>query len=605
MTRTEEQARAKRNRRILYAVLGIGALAVVVGLLLPVFGQVSFVDPLLRQTWNLNHLGDALRSYADYNDGRFPSRLEDLVPECIPEDSPFRKFHDLRTKEAADWIYFPGYTAGVRPDTIIVASPKVVSRADGTRMVGAGSFRMILSADGRQMLIGDADYQACIREQREPVWTTAKSDAPQDIWHFLSSPAWSDWEKGDGNDRPKKGSPADVPKLLNSLKHGDRTDRWDAADALADMGAVTPDVVPALLHALGDDEADYNAACGLAAISLKDKSIVPALIQILTSKKAPASYWAVVALEKIGPEDTQEATPLLIEELANSSSDMRCEAAQAVAGIGPDAKAAVPKLIELLAEKDSWTCKCATIALGRIGPEARAAIPALLERFSADKDYQIDTGRALWKIDPARSFDVVTATVAFIRSQRNPNGPNKGMYNDFFSAIELLGEIGPDAKAALPLLRANLQGGAAFHSAWALWRIDPSQSDLVTPMLTRFLDEETPRDDRLTRLARGSRFARFAMRAKDSRFAHSFPLRMAAAGALWQIHPGKREALRPVTVALLREWETQKVLKKLDPETRSAIPALTDLLKNSAQPEMQLLTREALREINTTDPGRW
>jgi hypothetical protein len=74
---------------------------------------------------------------------------------------------------------------------------------------------------------------------------------------------------------------------------------------------------------------------------------------------------------------------------------------------------------------------------------------------------------------------------------------------------------------------------------------------------------------------------------------------------LWQMYPDKREALRPFIVALLREWETEKVLKKLTPETRAAIPALAEIEKDSAQPELRLLARAALRKIATTDHGRW
>jgi len=178
------------------------------------------------------------------------------------------------------------------------------------------------------------------------------------------------------------------------------------------------------------------------------------------------------------------------------------------------------------------------------------------------------------------------------------------MDNDFYSAIDLLGEIGPKAQAAIPILKTNQRGGAWIHAAWALWRIDPVFSDAVTPLFVKFLASKTP-PDRLDRMAQGSTFARRALAPREDIFGRPFGPRLAAARALWQMHPEKRDALRPFILALLREWGREKVLKELTPETRTAIPALTEIEKGSAQPKLQLLARAALRKIATTDYGEW
>ena len=288
-----------------------------------------------------------------------------------------------------------------------------------------------------------------------------------------------------------------------------------------------------------------------------------------------------------------------------SAGDIKVTAAQALAGAGPDAAEAVPALIKLTTAGDSWECKCAVIALGRIGPQARDALGPLGVMFDSGHGYRMDIARALWKIDPAQGPRIVPVVIAKIESQRNPGKSNSHMNNDFFSAMELLGEIGPDAQAGIPILRINLQGAAKFDAAWALWRIDAGLLDATTPILTSFMESSVTQPNRLDRLAQGPRRARFDLHSSDISFDYTVSSRMAALGALWQMHPGKRDVLSLLLVALLREWERGKVLNELTPDTRTAIPALEDLSEKSNQPELRILAMEALQKIKTTDPGRW
>ncbi len=171
--------------------------------------------------------------------------------------------------------------------------------------------------------------------------------------------------------------------------------------------------------------------------------------------------------------------------------------------------------------------------------------------------------------------------------------------------MELLGEIGPDAKATIPILRINLQGAAKLDAAWALWRIDAGLLEAMTPVMASFMQTSVTQPNRLVRLAQGSRLARLDLGSNGTSFDCSVSSRLAALGALWQMHPGKREALSPLLVSLLREWEQQKVLNELSPDTRKVIPALEDLLEHSNPPDLRILAREALQKIKTTDPGRW
>ncbi len=395
----------------------------------------------------------------------------------------------------------------------------------------------------------------------------------------------------------------DVPRFLKALESDDRLERSNAAEALSEIRPVLPVVVPALLVALGDSDAGYNSAQGLASISLLDGSIVPSLVEILQSAEGKAPYWAVVALEEIGWENDTTAIPAVITALVEEKEGgLRIAAAKAVAGAGPVAVDAVPRLVKIASgEEDSWDCKCAVIALGRIGPQAAAALPLLTRMFDSRHEYRIDVARALWRIDPSQAARLVPELVVELEGELSP-GKDGSITNEFLSAVELLGQIGSEAQAAVPVLKENLWGWRRFDVAWALWRIDPGQLDMVMPVFADCLYcFAPPEGDRITRLGEEP----WNKYPNERSFKFPFTTRVAAFGALWQIHPDRRGAMAPLLIALLREWGQQKVLKRLEAETRSAIPALEDLIGSEPQRDIGLLAREALRKIKTTDPGRW
>ncbi len=117
--------------------------------------------------------------------------------------------------------------------------------------------------------------------------------------------------------------------------------------------------------------------------------IEPARLQSLDSTPAaatpifpvvkPSKEWseqelAADALGRIGPV----AVPALREALANKEPDVRLQATEVLARMGPDAKEAVPDLIRLLDDPDDRVRRAATRTLGRIGPDASPAVPGLM-----------------------------------------------------------------------------------------------------------------------------------------------------------------------------------------------------------------------------------
>ena len=564
----------KRIGRVALAVLFVTVLA---GLTSPVILK-SAKDPLTGEIHDLKTIGIFLSNHAATHDGELPGSLEE------------RGFRNPKNGKREPWVYYPGFISSDREDTIVAASPVTVRRGD------RDDLRMALSLGGGLYFLEEADYQACIAEQSKEEWKKSGRDDPRSPWAFLELPVWQHWADEPGPASPP--SPDEMAGLIKSLKAGERITRWNAADQLADIDPMPPQVVRALFDALGDSETAYHAARGLAVQSLRDETIIAGLVEKLRDGKGKEAYWAAVSLEDVGLDRAKEAIPLMTAALAREGDDIQNTAAKSLANAGPGAAKAVPQLAKVAASGDSWAAKCSVIALGRIGPPAREALPVLTAMFDAGRPYRMDVARSLWNIDPLQAQKIVPVLIARLEAQRSSEGEDRDMDGAFFSAIELLGEMGDAARPAIPILRANLKGGAKREAAWALARIDPSFAPEMVELIARGLNPAQP-ESRLVRLiGRPAPTARQDSGTPADRG-------LSICGMLWQLEPRRRESLIPVIVTLLREWRAEKVLNKLESDSRTAIPALEFLVATPSAPGVGPLAREALQVIRTTDYGQW
>jgi predicted Zn finger-like uncharacterized protein len=288
----------------------------------------------------------------------------------------------------------------------------------------------------------------------------------------------------------------------------------------------------------------------------------------------------------------------LIGKLGNPDAKDRAQAAQALGGLGPDAKVAIPSLVKLLGDRNDLVKRLARDALTKIGPPAKG-------------DTQVLVG-------------LLTDSAPEVRQY----------------AAETLGTLGGDARPAAGALAAAVQDRDARVREQALRtlaKLGPPAHDKVVQGLTDALKDP----ERNVRTAAGEVLALdLGLTGADLPFLtdalkqDDVDVRSGAARALGKVGPDARSAVKPL-VALLKENdrglrraaleglagigpdskeampEVQKALKEADkdlrraaaewvgkvgPDARDAVPLLVPLLKD-ADVEVRRATIVALGRV--------
>ena len=144
-------------------------------------------------------------------------------------------------------------------------------------------------------------------------------------------------------------------------------------------------------------------------------------------------YWVAQATAENGPSDVDETVAALCEAVLSDDPNVKRNAGDALAVLGPKAKAAVPALLAQFGHPFPWVRVSCQAAVGSVGKEA---VPALIETL-----------------------------------ENNTGGPR-------IRACFVLGGIGSDAKAAVPaILRVMKEESPVMQDRMAgvLRQIDPER----------------------------------------------------------------------------------------------------------------------------------
>ncbi len=149
-------------------------------------------------------------------------------------------------------------------------------------------------------------------------------------------------------------------------------------------------------------------------------------------------YWVAQATADDGPEDLEKTVAALTSAVQDDNPSVKVAAADALAVLGPKAKAALPALLAQFGHEFPWVRVSCQAAVGSMGKEA---VPALVETL-----------------------------------ENNTGGPR-------VRAAFVLGGIGPDAKPAVPvILRIMKDESPVIQERFAgvLRQIDPERFDVTS-----------------------------------------------------------------------------------------------------------------------------
>ncbi len=264
---------------------------------------------------------------------------------------------------------------------------------------------------------------------------------------------------------------------LWKLKSEDREEQRTAIQKLGEMRSAS--AAPKLVELFR--EQNTRRSFGRDDVGLREALVaigepaVPHLIELTQDRRQPvrSAAWTVLGevgsialshlLEDLDHTDEEgrvqmlhdfgvigakidEVPPKLIHACGDTSPRVRAAATAAIATVAPESRATIDTLLSALKDEDKTVRYTAAVHLGRLSdPRAKAALPELI---SAVMDESLDTlgrqrrVRAARLLGKHKSAAAVPALIEALNHERL-----------VFVACWALGEIGPPARAAIPLLK--------------------------------------------------------------------------------------------------------------------------------------------------------
>jgi HEAT repeat protein len=238
--------------------------------------------------------------------------------------------------------------------------------------------------------------------------------------------------------------------IVDAMASDDHRVRDLAARALADPDIPRETLGPAFRRVLQGVQDPQKLMEIVDALATLGPRAVPLCVRSL-EEKGPLRFYALQLVIKVGP-DAAPAVPAIIATLADPQPELRRESLFALGAIGPAAAKATDKIAAALTDEDTEVRHAACYALGKIGADAKAALPALQKAMASDDAFlQMAAVWAALKISPADHELRVKAVPYLIKAVTDERVHVR------LEAVNMLGELGADAKKSLSALQGALE----------------------------------------------------------------------------------------------------------------------------------------------------
>jgi len=255
----------------------------------------------------------------------------------------------------------------------------------------------------------------------------------------------------------------------HDLSDKDDIKRNITVERLKNGKAAAVPVLVWVLRAGGQSEARWNAADALGQIGAESRVAAKDLVAVLDDPDPYVKTTAFKALSRLAPKATEPMPPEMegiVTQLIARFPEV--ESIRLVSDFKRHGAGAVPKLTELLKHSDSAVRWNAARTLGKIGEPAKSAIPALVAQFTDDvTQVREHAAEALGDIGPAAA-ETVPQLVTLLKD------PEWKVRRD---AVRALGQIGPAAKSVLSqvqAMKADADADVREKAVTAERQIDPS-----------------------------------------------------------------------------------------------------------------------------------
>lgn len=379
----------------------------------------------------------------------------------------------------------------------------------GTPAVGGHMRRVLLGLAGGAVIAAVVAWAVPDIRLRATGWAAGDPIAegePARYWAYLA-------RTGGTEDKTKamrllgdlKGAapPGTADVLAAGLSDPDKAVRRTAAYALSAVpgGAEHAD---RLVAATGDGEIEVRAAAIIALGNLRagGADAVKTLTRMATDDPSGSNrVAALTCLARYGPL-AEPAIPVMIAALPQPDGPAGSPQQSAVAGLVGIGPPAVPPLIAGLDHPTPTGRQGAIKALTRLGPVAAPALPELRRRAGPDEPDPVTrllAAKALATIEGRPAGALAAARVALTA----PNPDRSAREELQLTAIGVLGDLGPDARDALPDVLAVLATDTNYnirrYAALAAVKID--RGDAVRAALTKATKDDQPEVCHAARLA--------------------------------------------------------------------------------------------------------